>query len=595
MSERKPNGIPNEEESKDLVELLDRLERRDEAQRRRRSAPSLDESVPELIVVEEADPNSPEENMYLHVDRFRPASMSEEDLQELLITDEGGYADDEEEDLPAAPKKRRNPFVALWEGFLDNIPRKEDSTGTKWRKGGFLFSLLVMLVAVIYLAVDLLIIPAHNENLKNELIELYNPEDSQVVMSNDGNYPKYMLASFKELYDRNSDVRGWISYHAGGKSDFLDIEYPIVYRDVEDTTNPYLKMDFDGNKNRNGTLYFDQSSRLESPRDKNRVLVVYGHNMASGQMFAGLNKFMGSVNNARAAATLTMSTLFREDTFKVFAVILVDESDNVKERRYDAWKTAFTSDVAFLDHVEAARARSLFDYPVDVEAEDQILVLSTCTGKTSAHVKDGRLVVMARRVRDGESATVNTNEIVKNTDVIMPYYWYINQNKTVHQYYVDQGVDYPAQPNLTTKGSTTTTTAGKGTTTTTAGSGTTTAGSGTAGTTRPTSAPTAAPSGSTTVTTAPTAVTPTESTAPTASTAPTESTIPTETGPTETAPTESTEPTAPTETEATETAPTETEPTETAPTETTSTTEATETEPTETQPTSEPTDPTITE
>ena len=593
MSERKPNGTPNEEESKDLVELLDRLERRDEAQRRRRNAPSFGESVPELIVVEEADPNSPEENMYLHIDRFQPTSMTEEDLQELLITGvEDDTYDEEGEDLPSAPKKRRNPFVALWEGFCDNIPRKEDSTGTKWRKGGFLFSLLVMLVAVIYLAVDLLIIPAHNENLKNELIELYNPEDSQVVMSNDGNYPKYMLASFRELYDRNSDVRGWISYHADGKSDFLDIEYPIVYRDVEDTTNPYLKMDFDGNKNRNGTLYFDQSSRLESPRDKNRVLIVYGHNMASGQMFAGLNKFMGNVNNARAAATLTMSTLFREDAFKVFAVILVDESDEVKERRYDAWETAFTSDVAFLDHIEAARARSLFDYPVDVEAEDQILVLSTCTGKTSAHVKDGRLVVMARRVRDGESATVNTNEIVKNTDVIMPYYWYINQNKTVHQYYVDQGVDYPTQPNLTTKGSTTTTTAGKGATTTaTTGSGTTTAGSGTAGTTRPTSAPTSAPtvapSGSTTVTTAPTVVTPTESTAPTASTAPTESTVPTETGPTETTPTEST-------------APTETEPTETAPTETTSTTETTETEPTETQPTeteptSEPTDPTTTE
>ena len=312
-----------------------------------------------------------------------------------------------------------------------------------------------------------------------------------MVTNRDGNYPKNMLSAFKDLYDRNSDVRGWISFHAGGSKDFLDIEYPIVYRDVEDKTNPYLKKDFDGNRNKNGTLYFDQQNNVNRYTAHNDALVVYGHNMASGQMFAGLNKFLGSVNNARSAATLTMSTLFREDQYKVFAVVLVDESDNVKERRYNAWATSFTSDVAFLDHVEAARARSLFDYPVDVAMDDQILVLSTCTGKTSAHVKDGRLIVMARRVRDGESATVDTKAIVKNEDVIMPYYWYINQNKKVHQYYVDEGVDYPATPNLPTS-TTTTTTRPSGSTSATDSDATTTGttGDGTTGTTRPTSSTT---------------------------------------------------------------------------------------------------------
>ena len=575
MSENKPNGMPTEEEAKELFELLDRLGRRDEIIRRQRSVQGFTEPAPDLV---EDDPDAPDEGAHLLIDRFQPVAMSEEDLHGLLITGEDD--DSEDEDAPTPPEKRRNPFVALWEGFLGNIPRKEDSTGTKFRKGGFLFSLLVMLVAIVYLIVDLLIIPAQNDRLKGELIDLYHPDQSQVVVRDD-NYPANMLASFKDLYDRNSDVRGWISYHSSAKTDFLDIDYPIVYRDVEDTTNPYLKMDFDGNKNRNGTLYFDQSSRLETARDKNRVLVVYGHNMASGQMFAGLNKFLGSVNNARSAATLTMSTLFREDEYKVFAVVLVDESDNVKERRYNAWATSFTSDVAFLDHIEAARARSLFDYPVDVVMDDQILVLSTCTGKTSAHVKDGRLIVMARRVRDGESATVDTKAIVKNTDVIMPYYWYINQNKKVHQYYVDEGVDYPATPNLptsttkrpsqsgTTSATTTTTVEGvdgttaatgsqsgttapttqptvapSGSTTSTKGNGTTTvtAGDTTASTTKPTTESTEPTTGSTEATTAPTTEPTTESTEPT-----TETTEPT-TEPTTEATTESTEPTsAPTE------------------------------------------------
>ena len=585
MSENKPNGMPAEEEAKELFELLERLGRRDEVSRHQRGVQAFTEPAPDLV---EDDPDAPDEGAHLMIDRFQPLAMSEEDLHALLITGDDFDEESEDEDSPREPKQRRNPFVALWEGFLGNIPRKGDSTGTKLRKGGFLFSLLVMLVAIVYLVVDLLIIPAQNDILKDELIELYHPDQSQTVVSG-GDYPANMLASFKDLYDRNSEVRGWISYHSTGKKDFLDIEYPIVYRDVEDTTNPYLKMDFDGNKNRNGTLYFDQSNRLETARDRNRALIVYGHNMASGQMFAGLNQFLGSVNNARSATTFTMSTLFREDTYKVFAVVLIDESDNVKERRYNAWATSFTSDVAFLDHIEAARARSLFDYPVDVAMDDQIVVLSTCTGKTSAHVKDGRLVVMARRVRDGESVNVDTKTIVKNTDVIMPYYWYINQNKAVHKYYVDAGVDYPATPNLPTSTTTTTTTRPNGTTAATDGDATTgTTGSGTTGTTRPTAGTTGSTSVSGTTSNSTTTGT-TMGDGTTASTDPTtESTDPT---------TESTEPTGESTdstTESTDSTTESTEPTTESTEPTTETTESTTeptTEPTETtEPTSAPTE-----
>lgn len=495
MSNHKPNENRIGKDKRDLFKLLSHLEQHDRSRGRRSSDEPFEFPEPtDLITVEDPDPDSPEENMHLQLDSFQPATMLEEDMQDILVSEEkttrvagenmrleldsfqptSMLVEDMENLLiseekatgvsekdapwPEAPKQRRNPFKTLWAGFCDNLPRREDTTGTKVRKCGFLFSLLVMLVAIIYLVVDLLIIPAMNKRLKDDLLEIYHPENSNVVMSDrDGNYPKNMLASFKELYDRNSDVRGWISFHATGKKDFLDIEYPIVYRDVEDKTNPYLKTDFDGKPNRNGTLYFDQQNNVNRYTERSDALVVYGHNMASGQMFAGLNKFLGSVNNARVAPTLTLSTLFRKDEFKVFAVVLLDESD-VNSRSMDIWKTEFLTDDAFMEQVGMIRARSIFDYPVDVEADDQLLVLSTCTGKTSAHVKDGRLVVVARRVRDGESTTVETNNIVKNTDVIMPYYWYINQNKKPHQYYTDIGMDQPVRPNLPTPPTASTTT-----------------------------------------------------------------------------------------------------------------------------------------
>lgn len=314
--------------------------------------------------------------------------------------------------------------------------------------------------------------------------------------------PENMLASFIDLYERNPEVRGWISFRAAGDTDFLGIEYPIMY---SGDNSKYLSTDFDGNRNRNGTLFFDQNNKVDSYTDTNRALIVYGQNVG-GYMFAGLNKLMGMVSNARSAATFTMSTLFREDAYKVFAVVLLDASDE-DERSYDMWQTEFAGDGEFLKHVESIQARSLYDYPVDVEANDQIVVLSTSTAKSGTYVEDGRLLVVARRVRDGEEATVDTSKIVKNTDVIMPYYWYVNQNKAVHQYYIDNDLDADYVPQTTTTHTATTTGSGTGSTGTE--------------TTQPSH------TGSTTAPTAPvrpgsTQAQPTEPTTTTASTKPTE-------------------------------------------------------------------------
>ena len=561
MSDHKPMGNPNKnEDMEELLRLLERMGMLDELNRYRAAAAQSEEAEAEEAELIDA----PEEPVRREPIRFQPTEQTAVDARDLLLTDwedplqmseylvsgqEGVsllemFAEEEdEEDVSAPPPARRNPFKALWLGFCGNLPRKEDPTRTKVRKYGFLTSLLVMLAAIIYLLVDLWVIPAKNEKLKQELITLYHPEKSEIVVTPEeaekNHYPENMLASFTDLYDRNDEVRGWISYHATGKTDFLDMEYPIVY---SGDNSKYLKKDFDGNKNRNGTLFFDQNNQVSSYDERNRALIVYGHNMASGQMFAGLNKMMGNVNNARAAATFTMSTLFREDQYKVFAVVLIDESDK-NYRSYNMWRTEFNGDADFLEHIAGIRARSMFDYSeVTVEAEDQILVLSTCTGKSSAHVKDGRLLVVARRVRDGEDPKVDTSSIKKrsydpNSDdsVIMPYYWYINQNKPVHKYYTNNGMDteptqkpsnstgatgyLPTVPTTTTRpGQTTTTGTGTETTdtestdatsstgaensstptqsnaTSTTGSNvtasTTTGGSSTADTTTPTTAPT---------------------------------------------------------------------------------------------------------
>lgn len=459
MSNHKSKKQNSNDNTEALYQLLERLEKRDEVRRYR------DFNRPqssELVEEREQIPHSPEAGGRLVPARFQPDNVSDTDLGVLLLNE---LEPEEPEDLPAEPipvfvedlppeegeilppsATRRRPLKKMWEGFAAYFPHREDSPGTKARKYGFLVSLLVMVIAAAYLLNDLVILPTKSEQLKQELISSYHPEKSTIQISKEqaeqGNYPVNMLASFVELYNRNDEVRGWIEYQASGKEDFLGIQYPIVY---SGDNEKYLDKDFDGKTNKYGTLFFDKENRLDHYTDTNRALIVYGHDMAGGQMFGGLHKLMGNVQNARAAATLKLSTLFETAEYQVFAVILTDEDDTRIGHYFNTRRTSFEDDDDFLNYIAELEKRSMFDYPVEVDADDQILVLSTCTRKSTAKIKNGRLVVVARRVQEGDvpvdlSAIVKKSYNIRDENcVLMPYAWYINQKLEPHPIYTPNG------------------------------------------------------------------------------------------------------------------------------------------------------------
>lgn len=410
-------AIPSDEKTVSPFDGLDRDE--------------LPEELPPLVLsqYEEEDDSDMSDEEFCY--RFIvPASEDDED----------GDTSDQSE----GPRVRRNPFMAFWHALCDNVPLTDDKPREIVRKSVFWISWVVLVGALTYILYNVWWLPAFTKNMYSGVEEDYHPETVGTV--DEDEYPEKMQLSFQTLYDRNDEIRGWLSYHATGYQDFLNIEYPVMY---SGDNEKYLTIDFNGNKNKNGALFFDMRANLESPDDKNTSLIIYGHNMASGQMLAGLNKFIGNVNNARAASTLTMNTLFEDGQYKVFAVVITDESasDNYY---FNARRTAFLDSEDFEQYIVSLRERSLFDYPVDVIAGDELLLLSTCTVPSSAKIENGRLTVIARKVREGETVSVDTAAIVKNSDVIMPYAWYIKQNMDVHSYYANSG--------LTTGESNTTTT-----------------------------------------------------------------------------------------------------------------------------------------
>ncbi len=388
-----------------------------------------------------------------------PVAPEEADTEDTAIEPTDTLIVDEAAVKPAEkPVVRRNPFKAFWQGLCANVPVPGDRFGEVLRKGIFWVSIVLFAGALTYILYNVWWLPSSTKRLYDNLAKDYNPNIIGTVKDT-GEYPKKMQLSFQKLYDRNPEIRGWLSFHASGKTDFLDVEYPVMY---SGDNAKYLTTDFNGNKNKNGALFFDLRSQLSSPSGNNKSLIIYGHNMASGQMLAGLNKFIGNVNNARVAPTFTMNTLYANNQYKIFAVVLTDESASPEYAYTSLRRMQFADDADFMAYIDEVRAHSLFNYPVDVLPEDELVLLSTCTAPSAAKVENGRLTVVARRVREGESLEVETAQIVKNEDVIMPYRWYEKQEKTVHGYYYGSTTARPSRltqlPDRTTSSTEETTT-----------------------------------------------------------------------------------------------------------------------------------------
>ncbi len=372
----------------------------------------------------------PEENDEVAV----PPQKKRDDALTSETTADVNTATDADSDV-----KKQHPFMRFLGGI---VPHVGDGTFDIVRKCIMLIGILVFVGAATYLIDDLILIPIHNDVLVESLQQMYTPDGDQTLSEEEQNfnYPADIDPSFKKLYYQNSDIRGWLSYKTTDGTTF-NIEYPVVQSSDNDY---YLFHDFNRTYNKNGTLFFDYRNDLTSKSSRNRNTVIYGHNMASGQMLAGLNKLLWGVGYARVAPTFTMNTIYNKAEYKVFAVMLLN-NNSVDGIPFNYLRTSFNDNIDFAGFLSEITARSLYTYgDVDVRPDDDIVMLSTCTDWDLAHFKDGRTVVVARKVRPGETAATDPSTITVNEDVVMPYGWYVNQKFEPHPYYTDP--QYVIQP-----------------------------------------------------------------------------------------------------------------------------------------------------
>lgn len=192
-----------------------------------------------------------------------------------------------------------------------------------------------------------------------------------------------IMESLVELRRENADVTGHLVIE--GLLDEVVVQRDQMY---------YLTHDWQGSYSAAGAVFMDENCSLKIPPEN---LLLRGQCGDSSKSFGPLLGFAtGGPSFAGQYGFATLTTLYEECRYRLFAVI-VTPSDPAQADyfSYSSYPT-FGSDAEMLTYVEKAKARSLYDFGVDVSADDRLLTLATVGSGNDC------LVLVYRMARTGE-------------------------------------------------------------------------------------------------------------------------------------------------------------------------------------------------
>jgi sortase B len=211
-----------------------------------------------------------------------------------------------------------------------------------------------------------------------------------------------ILSQWQTLHDENSDLVGWL------KIGDTIVNYPVVqYID----NYHYLHHSFAGRRHSDGTLFVDWHTPVTDSRRPDNT-VIYGHNMRSGRKFHHLINYYAprhGLDEYLKNPTIDFTTIYDDsrNTYKIFAAMYVNTIEEHGEVFNYFRQRFFNSRDEFFEFIGNVLDRSVFYTDVDIQYGDEILTLSTCYFPLGNETD--RFVLLARRVREGESGDVDTS------------------------------------------------------------------------------------------------------------------------------------------------------------------------------------------
>lgn len=201
------------------------------------------------------------------------------------------------------------------------------------------------------------------------LVQAYRPAEP-------GTEETASSASFEQLQTLNPDICGWISLPD------TKIDYPIVQGKVN---GDYLSKDVYGGYSLAGSIFLDtRNSRLF----EDAVLLVSGHNVSTGEMFADLKKYEDAAFFEKNGEGL-LQTQDRAWKLRVFAVLHAPARENLI---FDP-EFAAENRSLLLDYVEEHALQVKGETLAALQNDGgKILVMATCLNGTD---EDERRIVLA--------------------------------------------------------------------------------------------------------------------------------------------------------------------------------------------------------
>lgn len=285
------------------------------------------------------------------------------------------------------------------------IPWKGDPAREILRKAVFLVALVVFIGAFSYLAVYLNDRITY-ESAKNHTADMVDDSDDTVGADS-------VLNKYRDVYNANNDFCGWVT-----------VPNTNVDGAVYQTLNNSYYLNHNGEKKSSvyGAYFADYKCTI-APTGNSQNITLYGHHMRDQTMFAQIRKYK-DISFYKENPIIYFDSLYETGTYKVFAAFITN-ADPADDNGYffDFAVQGFINQEDFLSWIEQVKRRSLINTSVDIVAGDDILTLSTCTYELGTS-KDMRFVVMARKVRDGETETVNVSDAAQNANPLYPAAWY---------------------------------------------------------------------------------------------------------------------------------------------------------------------------
>lgn len=281
---------------------------------------------------------------------------------------------------------------------------------------------IILILAIVILAVALFFIGAvvmKYAKAANELKmakSLYSLEDTQAsdvwvtpdeIRNNEG-----ITKDFEKLHEMNDDIIGWLSI----PDTKLDLPVALGDDNVE-----YLNKSIEKKNNAFGVPFVDYRATLVEDYQSTN-LTIYGHASKDGSYFAPIKDYK-DIEFYKEHPTVTFNTLYGKGEYKIIGAFMEDvRLSNPKRFAYhDKWDM---NGEELAEYVAEVDKRSYFTTDVDVQAGDNLITLSTCDteldGSTSTPY---RIVLVARKVREGENLSVNVDAAQVNQDMIMPDDW----------------------------------------------------------------------------------------------------------------------------------------------------------------------------